>query len=127
MLYGSLRLCSGTDCTFGPFRPPKRAKRKAYKVRRDRDNYEMSLRFIGNGYLKLMVPREILFKGHGAPLASAPEMFEFVGIWRDREKEKAEEEERMRVEKARQPPSPRESWFEMNHPMGWWHQSRGRF
>jgi hypothetical protein len=50
------------------------------------------------------------------PPAAAPEVFEFVGIWRDWEIEKAEQQERMT--NARRSPSPRESWFEMNHPMG---------
>ena len=89
--------------------------------------YELSFKFIGNGYLKLRVSREMVFMnrycaGPPAPPAAAPEMFEFVGIRRDWEKEKAEQQERMT--KARRSPSPRESWFEMNHPMGSWHQSR---
>jgi len=79
--------------------------------------------------LKLSVSREMVFMNPysvSAPahLPAAPEVFEFVGIWRDLEKEKAERQERMA--KARRSPSPRESWFEMNHPMGWWHQSRHR-
>lgn len=57
-----------------------------------------------------------------APPPAAQEVFEFVGIWRDLEEEKAERRERMA--KARRSPSPRESWFEMNHPMGSWNQLR---
>lgn len=126
MLYGDVYLDANASCNFGPFRPPRRASRKAIKVKSWDDEYELSFQFISNGYLKLRVSREMVFMNPYAespPAAppDAPEVFEFVGIWRDREKEKAERQERL---KAHCPPSPRESWFEMNHPMGWWHQSR---
>jgi hypothetical protein len=127
MLYGDVYLDANANCNFGPFRPPKRASRKAFKVRSCDGMYELSFKFIGNGYLKLRVSREMVFMNPysaspPAPPAAAPEVFEFVGIWRDWEKEKAEQQERMT--KARRSPSPRESWFEMNHPMGSWPQSR---
>lgn len=54
----------------------------------------------------------------------APETFEFVGILRDLEKEKEERLRAAEEEKKNRPESPRESYFEMNHPMGWWAQSR---
>jgi hypothetical protein len=127
MLYGDVYLDANANYGFGPFRPPKGASRKAIKVKSCDGKYELSFKFIGNGYLKLSVSREMVFMkpysaNPPAPPPATPEVFEFVGIWRDREKEKAERQERMA--KARRSPSPRESWFEMNHPMGWWHQSR---
>lgn len=76
-----------------------------------------------------------------SPPSSAPEPFEFVGIWDGKEQrrstEKSEKKPERKPEKKRKreeleqvkplkrvqrSPSPRESWFEMNHPMGWWHQ-----
>ncbi|AEO57899.1 hypothetical protein MYCTH_2304632 [Thermothelomyces thermophilus ATCC 42464] len=122
-LYGDVYLDSNANCNFGPFRPPKRASRKAFKVKSCDDKYELSFQFIGNGYLKLRVSREMVFmKPYDAsppsPPPTAPDVFEFAGILRDWEKEKAERQERMA--KARRSPSPRESWFEMNHPMGSW-------
>lgn len=30
---------------------------------------------------------------------------------------------RERPRQGQQPPSPRETWLEMNHPVGWWDQS----
>jgi hypothetical protein len=127
MLYGEVYLDASANCNFGPFCPPKRASREAFKVRSCDGMYELSFKFIGNGYLKLGVSWEMVFmnpdgESPQAPPAAAAEVFEFVGIWRDREKEKTEQQERMK--KARRSPSPREIWFEMNHPMGSWHQSR---
>ncbi|KIW41795.1 uncharacterized protein PV06_05408 [Exophiala oligosperma] len=123
MLYGDVYLNANANCNFGPFCPPKRASRKAFKVRSCDGMYELSFKFLGGGYLKLRVYREILFMNpyspsSPAPPAAAPEVFEFVGIRRDREKEKGERQERMT--NSRRSPSPRESWFEMNHPMGSW-------
>lgn len=119
-LYAHVHLDSNANCNFGPFRPPKLANQKAFRVKSEDNKYELSLQFIGNGYLKLRVSREMVFmKPHNArrppPPPAAPEVFEFAGILRDLEKEKAEQN-------ARRPPSPRETWFEMNHPMGWWAQ-----
>lgn len=126
MLFGDVYLDANASCNFGPFRPPRRASRKVIKVKSWDGDYELSFQFISNDYLKLRVSREMVFMNPYAeslPAAppDAPEVFEFVGIWRDREKEKAERQERL---KAHCPLSPRESWFEMNHPMGWRHQSR---
>lgn len=125
ILYGDVCLNAKANCNFGPFLPPKRASREPFKVSSCDGKYELSFKFIGNGYLKLSVSREMVFMNpyspsSPAPRAAAPEVFEFVGIWRDKEKERAERQERMT--KARRSPSPRESWFEMNHPMGSWHE-----
>ncbi|OAG33789.1 hypothetical protein AYO21_12119 [Fonsecaea monophora] len=114
-------LNGNTSCNFGPFCPPKRASGKAFKIRSCDGMYELSFKFLGGGYLKLRVNREMVFinpysASFPAPPAAAPEVFEFVGIRRDREKEKAERQERMTS--PRRSPSPRESWFEINHPMG---------
>ncbi|KAK3938087.1 hypothetical protein QBC46DRAFT_390930 [Diplogelasinospora grovesii] len=116
MLYSDVYLDCDANCDFGPFRPPKRASRKAFKVKSCDGKYELSFKFISNGYLKLRISREMVFMNPysaspRAPLPAAPEMFEF-------EKEKAERREKM--VKARRSPSPRETWFKMNHPIGSW-------
>ncbi|KAK4154790.1 hypothetical protein C8A00DRAFT_42474 [Chaetomidium leptoderma] len=118
MLYGDIYLGADANCGFGPFRPPKRASRKAVKVRSCDGTYELSFKFLGNGFLKLSVSREMVFMSRysaspPAPPPTAPAVFEFVGIWRDLEKEEAERQET-------RDRSPRETWFEMNHPMGSW-------
>jgi hypothetical protein len=85
--------------------------------------YDLRLKFFGNEYLKLSVPRALV-EGHHKLRSGAPERFEFVGILRDLEKEKTERKQAAEEEEKRRPASPRESYFEMNHPMGWWAQSR---
>lgn len=121
MLYGDVYLEGSAFCDFGPFRPPSRASRKPVKVKSCDGKYELLFKFIGNGYLKLKVSHEMVYMrsynfNPPAPPSSAPEVFEFVGIWRDPEKEETESQERMA--NTRRSPSPGETFFEMSHPMG---------
>ncbi|EXJ95640.1 hypothetical protein A1O1_00762 [Capronia coronata CBS 617.96] len=125
MLHGDLYLNSDANCSFGPFCPPKRASRKSFKVRSGDGKYKLSFKFLGGDYLKLKVSRKMVFMNSYStssptPPAAAPEIFEFVGIRRDLEKEKAERREMLA--KLRRSPSPRDTWFELNHPTGWWRQ-----
>lgn len=127
IMHGFIYLNSYTDCHFGPFRPPKDARsREAITLSSD-DGDELSLEFIGDGFLGLTLPREMVFtcmhmdrhsndrRPHFPP-PIAPDVFEFIGVLRDLEKGEAERKERL----ARRSPSPRETWFEMNYPMGWY-------
>ena len=123
MMYGDVYLDGNTNCNFGPFRPPKLASRKVFEMKSGDD--KLSFQFIGNGYLKLRVSREMVFMdpyrtSPRSPPPAAPEVFEFSGILLDWEKEEKERQEM--IAKAQRSPSPRESWFEMNHPMGSWHR-----
>ncbi|KAH8777593.1 hypothetical protein F5883DRAFT_696237 [Diaporthe sp. PMI_573] len=125
MLYGTVSLDAIATCDFGPFRPRSHASWKPVKVRSCDGKWELSFQFIGNGYLKLRVSRDMVFMDSpdatpASPPHDAPEVFDFVGIWRDPEKEKTERERLERERELRRPPSPRESWFELNHPMGYW-------
>ena len=127
MLYGDVYLNASVSCGFGPFCPPKHASRQPFKITSSDGMYELSFKFIGDGYLKLKVSKDMVFMNPystrpPAPPAAAPEVFEFVGVRRQLEKEKAERQER--IKNSRRPPSPRETWFEMNHPMGSWNQGR---
>ncbi|GAB1312004.1 hypothetical protein MFIFM68171_02214 [Madurella fahalii] len=126
MVYGNMYFDSNTHCHFGPLRRPKRASRKAVKVKTSDGKHELSFKFIGNRYLKLKVSWEFVSTARGDPCPpdpprAAPEVFKFVGIKRDREKETAERQKLARVAKARRSPSPPETWFEISHPMEWWH------
>ncbi|EQL29708.1 hypothetical protein BDFG_07700 [Blastomyces dermatitidis ATCC 26199] len=87
-----------------------------FRLESTRGKCGLVFQFISNDYVKLKVPREVVFANRDLP-AEAPEVFEFAGIRYDREKGKAER-------KRKRSPSPRETWFEMNHLMGWWNQSR---
>jgi hypothetical protein len=109
ILYGDVYLDANANCNFRLFCPPKHAGRKACKVRSCDGIYELSFKFIGNVYLKLIVSRAMVFinpdsAGPPAPPTAAPEVFESVGIWRDWWKEKAEQQERMTM--TRRSPSP---------------------
>ncbi|KAG8163049.1 hypothetical protein KVR01_007527 [Diaporthe batatas] len=110
--------------TFGPFRPPTHASCKPVKVKSSDGTHELSFQFIGNGYLKLRISRDMVLLGLDTPSegppTTAPASFDFFGIWRDIDKEIAERERILKEARARRPPSPRETWFEMNHPMGAW-------
>jgi hypothetical protein len=118
MMYGDVYLDANASCNFGPFRPPKLASRMVFKMKSSDDKYKLSFQFIGNGYLTLRVSREMVFmhpyrtSPRSLPPA-APEVFEFSGIlWEERQEV---------IAKAQRPRSPRESWFETNHPMGSWY------
>jgi hypothetical protein len=106
-LYGQIYLDGAANCTFGPIPVPKRARRKDMAVTGDgAGKYDLRLKFFGNEYLKVSVPRALV-EGHHKLRSGAPERFEFVGIVRDLEKEKIER-------KKACPASPRESYFEMD-------------
>ncbi|KAL2276607.1 hypothetical protein FJTKL_00779 [Diaporthe vaccinii] len=104
LLYGTLFLDRNASCKFEPFFPPDNATFKPVKVESCDGKYKLSLDFLGNGYLKLRGSRDMVFMGRDEspairpPDAPAPEVFEFVGIWRDPKKEKAE---RKKMERQR--------------------------
>jgi len=123
-VYGLVYFNSEASCNFGPFRLPTRARRKSVKVKRSDGNYDLWFKFFGNRYLKLKVSRDLVFESPLVSSSDAPEIFEFAGILRNWEKEQKEMAEEWERRAKNRPPSPRESWFEMNHPMGWWNQSR---
>lgn len=131
MLFGELFIDDDAQCNFGPFWPPSRASRKPVKVESDDGKHKISFQFLGNGYLKLRVSRNFVFmdsnraKSKPPPTPSAPREFEFVGIWYDRHKAFVERQNALMEEKKRRSPSPRESWFELNHPMGAYYNGRG--
>lgn len=123
MVYGQVYLNVDACFDFGPFPAPKRASRKPVKVKCCYMAHVLSLKFLGNGYVKLRIPRELVFLDHDdanlpAPSSTAPRVFKFVGIWRNPEKEVEQ------VETPSDTRSPHETWFEMNHPMGSWRQSQ---
>ncbi|KAH6847288.1 hypothetical protein B0I37DRAFT_374661 [Chaetomium sp. MPI-CAGE-AT-0009] len=114
MLYALVYLNGGVSCDFGPFRPPKRGSLKDVKAKSDLGGkYELSVKFLGNGYLKLRVSREMVFMENRSspPPSTAPEVFEFVGIWCDPKEKAKRSEERW---KSLRPSSP-QTMFDINH------------
>lgn len=131
VMYGVVALEGNVCYQIGPFRPRRNASWRPMKVKSNDGKYELSFQFLGNGYLKLRISRD-MFTGPyatnpAAPRPTAPEVFNFVGIWCDQEKEKAERQKiedwkkaeirKMEWEWGANPPA-RPTWFELNHPMG---------
>jgi hypothetical protein len=125
-LEGHIYIDHGTNCAFKPFFPPKYASLDEHVLKSSDGRYRLTIQFIGDDYLKLKLPRELIPDNKSVSKHSMPNRFEFVSIQRDFEKQR---EERRKAQAKRKrspsPASPRESWFEMNHPMGWWNQYRG--
>jgi hypothetical protein len=84
--------------------------------------YSLTSQFIGDDYLKLKLPRDLIPDNKSVSQHSMPNLFEIVGIQRDLEKER--EERRKAQAKRKRSPLPHETWFEMTHSMGSWKQSR---
>jgi hypothetical protein len=122
LIHGDVRFDSDTGCQFGPFPLPTHARRKTVRVKSHDGKYDLWFKFIGNGYLKLSVSRDLVFEHGLVSSPTAPEMFDFVGIWKDWENEMKEMAAKQERVAKNAPPSPRESWFETNHPMGSWDQ-----
>lgn len=95
VLHGFVYLNASIQCHFGPFHPPKRASQSPVTLKSD-NGHELSFTFFGSRYPKLTLSREMMSTymtdtRHPSPLPpTAPEVFEFVGIWRDQEKEEAQ-------------------------------------
>ncbi|KAH7137595.1 hypothetical protein EDB81DRAFT_799641 [Dactylonectria macrodidyma] len=113
-IHGHVYFNVDCGCDFAPFPPPKHACLEEHLLKSFHGEFELEFRFISNDYIIMTVPRELVFID-SSPIPSAPEIFKFMGIRYDREKEK-----QRRDTKRKRSPSPRESWFEMNHPMGSW-------
>lgn len=113
-MHGHVYLNSDTDCDFGPFFPPKQTGLDEFQLISIRGKHKLTFQLLSSDYLKLKIPREVAFANRDTP-TDAPEVFEFAGIRFDRETEKAKR-------KRKRSQSPRETWFEMNHPMGRWNQ-----
>jgi hypothetical protein len=98
VLYAHLDLGQRSYRVFGPFRHPKRARRKDTKIRSTDGQYDMRTKLFGNGYMKLSVTSGLIFEDDHVPSSSAPTMYTFAGILRDREKKRREAAERVRRE-----------------------------
>ncbi|KAL4946750.1 hypothetical protein BDV06DRAFT_217908 [Aspergillus oleicola] len=107
-----------------PFTPPKYTGLDAHELEAFRGTDSITVQFLNNDYVRFKVPREVgLFDGDTNSSKPIPDAFEFNEIRFGFEKERKEREKALEEAKRKRSPSPRESWFEMNHPMGWWRQN----
>jgi hypothetical protein len=88
---------------FAPFPPPDPANPQDFRLKSDDGKYKVVVEFLSNDYLKLKVGREMAFID-GDPPSDAPEVFEFVGISRDYEKDlkKKDKEKKKKQRKTRE-------------------------
>lgn len=121
-IYGDADFGTGR-CTFGPFRLPTRASRKAVEIKDSNGTCYLSMKFFGDDYIKMRVSAGVVFKR--STTSPTPECFDFSGIWdgsesaiKEREKVKQERKKLQEERTKNAPPSPRETWFNLNHPMG---------
>ncbi|KJZ78257.1 hypothetical protein HIM_02295 [Hirsutella minnesotensis 3608] len=117
MTYGHLYLNADRGCDFAPFCPPTQASETSHLLKSSNGDHELSFQFISNDYLTMTISRKLIWPENvqGAP---ALEMFKFAGIRFDLER--ARRDKIKKEQRGRRSPSPRETWFEMNHPMGSW-------
>lgn len=99
---------------FGPFPKPTEPSTESIKVETNgRKRYELAFQFLGNGNMIVRVPQGLAFDGLPPPPAGAPDVFEFVGIARDKEKDRQNLQKQI---KRPRPASPRESMFRYGPP-----------
>ncbi|KAM7200643.1 hypothetical protein V8F33_003848 [Rhypophila sp. PSN 637] len=87
----------------------------------------LTFNIFGNDHVELELTRESLGALSDIPIdyLNFPEVLRFVGVKCDLHQEAAERATaRWAARRAARSPSPRRTWFEMNHPMGWYKQSR---
>lgn len=79
-VHGRIYLDGATTCDFGPFEPPRFARRRTSTYRAE-GLYDVSVRFVGENHVRVMLPREFVTCDGSRPVSeSAPEVFTFYGI-----------------------------------------------
>ncbi|KAI1079044.1 hypothetical protein F5B20DRAFT_545957 [Whalleya microplaca] len=113
---GHIYVSPASDFGFRPFRAPEHASLQKHRFE-GHDDEEVTIQIISQKYLIIQVSRDMVAKHERYQQVpqSAPKVFEFVGIYRNMKK-------RCEEMIANLPPSPHETYFEMNHSMGWWNQ-----
>ncbi|PON20048.1 hypothetical protein TGAM01_v211092 [Trichoderma gamsii] len=115
-IQGHLYLNVDCGCDFALFSPPKQAGLKKYSLKDVDGNFAPIFQFISNDHLIVTVSRDLVFMDVPVP-PLAPDMFTFHGVRYDYKEEKRRRDEERKPQRS---PSPRETWFEMSHPMGTW-------
>jgi hypothetical protein len=108
-LYAQLLLARKGSYAFGPCHQPN-GPRGRISSSEALVASTMRVEVFGDGYMKLSVSSNLIIEDDETDSSSAPAMYAFASHFMTKERD-AE-----RVKNAS--PSPKESWFEMNHPMG---------
>lgn len=118
-MYGHIYISASNGVQFEPFDPPQEFSGSDFIISPlPSGPHNVRIKFFSKDYIKMSLPKELAFENKEPP-ADAPDVFEYVGVRRDWEKWKAERK-RMREEAEKnRPPSPRDTWFERTHPMGY--------
>jgi hypothetical protein len=123
-IYGHIYINASNSIEFEPFDPPDEFSGSDFIISPFPSGpHEVRIKFFSKDYIKMSIPRELAFENKDPP-ADAPDVFEYVGVRRDWEKWKAERKRMWEEAEKNRPPSPRDSWFERTHPMGFWNQGR---
>lgn len=90
-ILGHLYINGSLGCDFKPFYPPQHASLDEFELQSNYDKYKLMIQFFSHDYVRLMVCQGFFFQKTPRP-PKAPDFFEFVGIRRNREKERLERE-----------------------------------
>ncbi|KJZ68826.1 hypothetical protein HIM_11786 [Hirsutella minnesotensis 3608] len=112
-IQGHLYLNADCGCDFAPFCPPTHTSEASYLLKSLDGDHELLFQFISNDYLIMTASRKLVCP-ENAQAAPALETLKFAGIRSDLERDRRRQEKEHRLRRS---PSPRETWFEMNHPM----------
>ncbi|KAM7216357.1 hypothetical protein V8F06_008279 [Rhypophila decipiens] len=135
-VHGAMGIGRHTACVFEPFRlwnqNPKAITVKAKpKLEAESGHINLTFNFVGNDHVELKLTRESLgaLSDILVDYLNLPAVLRFVGVKCDLVQEGAElvaarRAARRVARRAARSPSPRRTYFEMNHPMGWYEQSR---
>lgn len=129
-VHGHIYFNSSTVGDLKTFVSPKRASLDYLKL--NRSGHTIEIMFISDDYVKVKVRRETVHEGVHNPTTTGQKEYEFAGIYHDvgdrirnlLKKRGTSISHNNKKSPPKRTPSPGETWFEMNDPMGSWEQSR---
>ncbi|KAJ5364930.1 uncharacterized protein N7496_010643 [Penicillium cataractarum] len=123
-MHGHIYINASNGVQFEPFDPPEEFSGSDFIISPVPSGpHDVRIKFFSRDCIKMSLPKELTFENKEPP-ADAPDLFEYVGVRRDWEKWKAERKRMWEEAEKNRPPSPRDSWFERTHPVGYWNQGQ---
>ncbi|PWI64529.1 hypothetical protein PCL_09578 [Purpureocillium lilacinum] len=98
---GHVYFNASCGCDFDTFCPPTQASQASYPVMSSDEKHELLFQFISNDFLTMTASRKLVCP-EDTQAALAPELFRFVGIRSDLERDRRRQQEQQRL---RRPPS----------------------